>query len=181
MSNESAVKPEKIEIIEKRRTMHLIGCVFYGDPFHSSRGWSVENEIGLTWQRFMNLYAKNQEMINMYRINPNLAYEVHIEPEEYKETKNFYVFVGIEVNNLDKMPLGMFYKILPATMYAVFTFQGEKMFSGGDYIWQEWLPKSDEYQEAYPFLIQAYDETRFKGLDNKASELDYYIPIKLKE
>ncbi len=176
MVGKDIVKPKQIEIIEDQLPLKLIGCVFYGDPFHSAEGWSVENEIGLVWNRFLALYKKNKKMILEHQINPNTSYEVHIEPEEYKETKKFYVFVGVEVKGLEIIPLEMYLKILPVTMYAKFTFQGKQMFKGANYIYQEWLPQSN-YREAFPFLIQAYDESRFKGLDNKDSELDFYIPI----
>jgi AraC family transcriptional regulator len=54
------------------------------------------------------------------------------------------------------------------------------MFRGGEYICQEWLPNS-EYEEAYPYLMLAYYKSRYYGLDDENSEIDYYIPVKLKE
>ncbi|MFX0210236.1 MAG: GyrI-like domain-containing protein [Candidatus Hodarchaeota archaeon] len=180
MTGKNAIEEPKIEIIEDKTLLRLVGCVFYGDPFHSAEGWSVETEIGMVWNRFLNLYKKNKKLILKHQVNPDISYEVHIEPEEYKETKKFYIFVGVEVKELENIPLEMYLKILPATMYAKFTFQGNNIFKGGNYIYQEWLPQSI-YQEAYPFLIQAYDQTHFKGLDNKKSELDYYVPIAHKD
>lgn len=179
MSKKVKAEPTKVEIVD-RREMILIGCVFYGDPFHSAKGWSAENEIGLTWQRFNKLFEKNKDLIQKHRTDPNVTYEIHIEPDEYKVTKRFYIFVGVEIKKLDKIPLEMFVKILPQTKYAIFTFKGKNMFSGGQYIWNEWLPKSN-YVEAYPFLIQKYDEMRFKGLENDDSEIDYYVSVKLKK
>jgi AraC family transcriptional regulator len=163
------------KVIDKKE-MHLVGCVFYGDPFHTAEEWSFENEIGKTWSRFEKQFKKNQSLLKKYIVNPGIAYEVHIAPEEERGSKNLYIFVGIEVENLNVMPLEMFAKTLPATKYAVFTLKGENIFSGGQYIYREWLPNSG-YQEAYRFLIQAYDEKRFKGLDDENSEIDFYIPI----
>lgn len=180
MTEEDLARPEKIEIVERHKRLKLIGCVYYGDPFHSKEGWNVENEIGLLWKRFMNLCEKHNEIIEKYRTNKNIAYEIHIQPKDYKETKKFYVFAGMEVNNFEEMPLEMVSKVLPATMYAIFTFKGKDIFRGGEYIWQKWLPNSN-YEEAYPYFIEAYDEVRFHGLDNKDSEIDYYIPIKRKK
>jgi AraC family transcriptional regulator len=179
MSIEETVKPKKIEILEKK-PLQLLGCVYYGDPFHSTEAWSEQNEIGLTWQRFMKLYEKYKDSIERQRISPNLEFEVHIEPEEYKQTKKFYVFVGVEVVSFEELPLEMFGKVFPATKYAVFTFQGKQMFNGGQSIWHEWLPSS-EYQEAHPFFMEVYDARRFLGMNNEDSELDYYIPIKFKD
>ena len=180
MTNEDLAKPKKIDINKRKKSLKIIGCVYYGDPLHSKEGWNVENEIGLLWKRFMNLYEKYKDIIERHRINEKVAYEIHVQPEDYKETKKFYVYVGVEVTKLDEMPLEMYGKIFPATMYAVFTFKGKDIFRGGKYIWQKWLPNSN-YEEAYPYLIQAYDEARFHGLDNEESEIDYYIPIKRKK
>lgn len=173
--------PLKIEIIEKKNPMKLLGCIFYGNPFHSAKGWDTENEIGQTWKRFMGLYKKNEGHIENYVSNKKVAYEVHIQPDDYKLTKKFYVFIGTEVKDTNDAPLEMDIKILPPTLYAKFTFHGEGMIKGGEFIWGNWLPNSKEYEEAYPYFIQVYEESRFFGLDNNESEIDYLVPIKLKE
>lgn len=180
MTNNETVAPINIEITTEEQSFRLIGCVFYGDPFHSAGGWSEENEIGLTWQRFLDLYEKHKDLIQQHQINQDFQYEVHIEPAEYAKTKKFYVFVGVQVPVLNEIPLEMLGTILPPATYAIFTFKGKEMFRGGDFIWKKWLPESG-YRESHPFLIQAYDKKRFHGLDNEESELDYYIPIERKE
>ena len=180
MNNDDFAKPRKIDIINRNKPLNLIGCVYYGNPFHSKGGWDIENEIGLTWKRFMTLCEKYKDVIEKYRTNENIAYEIHIQPKDYKETKKFYVYIGVEVTELDEMPLEMYGKIFPATIYAIFTFRGKDIFKGGQYIWQEWLPNSKEYMEAYPYFIQAYDKTRFYGLEDENSEIDYHVPIKRK-
>jgi len=158
------------KIIEKEKIV-LVGMVFYGDPFKNQAGWSQENEIGKLWKRFV---AKEKTIKNRVE---NGGYEVHIEPEEYKETKNYYVFVGVEVEKVEKLPLEMFTKILPASKYAVFTLKGKEITSNWqNKIYKEWLPQSG-YEEAHKFLIECYDD-RFKGIDNSESELDIYVPIK---
>ncbi len=164
------------KIITKKE-ITLIGSVFYGNPFHSAKGWEMENEIGKTWKRFMQLYMKNLVTLKKYIVAPKIAYEVHIAPKEPEDKKDFYVFIGIEVKNLNKMPLEMFGKVLPATKYALFTFKGKKMFSGSQYIYNEWLPTSG-YKEAFPFQIQLYDEESYKGIDNEESKIECWIPIK---
>jgi len=181
MSDEDTVKPQKSEIIVNR-SFRLLGCVYYGDPFHSEAGWTEENEIGLTWQRFMTIFQKNQELIKKFIVNEDFGYELHIEPDEYKDTKKYYVFVGMEVSEeIEKVPLEMFIKVLPTTMYAVFTFKGKDIIRAGNYIWHNWLPTSDKYKEAFPYEIQAYERKRFFGLNDERSEIDFYIPIKLKQ
>lgn len=174
-------EPLKIEIIEHKVPMKLLGCIFYGNPFHSVKGWDTENEIGQTWKRFMGLYKKYEDIIVNNIVNKKTAYEVHIQPDDYKLTKKFYVFIGTEVKETKDAPLEMDIKILPPTLYASFTFRGEGMIKGGEFIWGNWLPNSKEYEEAYPYFIQVYEESRFFGLGNNESEIDYLVPIKLKE
>ena len=53
-------------------------------------------------------------------------------------------------------------------------------FDSGEYYFKDWLPKS-KYVQAYPYIIQAYDAQRFKSLEDEESEIDWYIPIKLKK
>jgi AraC family transcriptional regulator len=154
--------------------LNLIGMVFYGDPFKGGEGWSEENEIGKLWTRFI---AKEELIEN--RVGEG-GYEVHIEPEEYKNTRNFYVFVGVEIEEVTEVPHEMFVKVLPPTTYAVFTFKGEEIGSNWpESIYKEWLPGSP-YKEAHKYLIEYYDGTRFKGMDNPESELDVYVPVKKK-
>ncbi len=174
-------EPLKIEIIEHKVPMKLLGCIFYGNPFLSAKGWDTENEIGQTWKRFMGLYKKYEDIIVNNIVNKKTAYEVHIRPDDYKLTKKFYVFIGTEVKEAKDTPLEMDIKILPPTLYASFTFRGEGMIKAGEFIWGNWLPKSKEYEEAYPYFIQLYEESRFLGLDNPESEIDYLVPIKIKK
>ena len=168
-------EPKKIEIVTSD-PLRLIGCVYYGDPFHSKKGWDVENEIGLLWKRFMALCERYSRFIERYGVNRQRGYEVHIRPEDYENTKKYHIFVGIEVCHIDEMPLEMSCKIFPATTYAVFTFKGKEIFKGGNYIWQNWLPNS-RYDEAYPYFMEAYEEGRFYGLDDEESEIDYWVPV----
>jgi AraC family transcriptional regulator len=157
-------------IVEKGK-ITLVGMVFYGDPFKEESGWSQENEIGKLWKRFV---PKEKTIKN--RIGEG-AYELHIEPEEYEKTKNFYVFVGVEVDKVDDLSTEMFVKVLPPTKYAVFTLKGDKITSNWpDMIYKEWLPDSG-YVEAHKFTIEYYDD-RFKGADDPESELDIHVPIK---
>lgn len=169
-----SIKPE----ITDEKALKLLGCVFYGDPFHEAREWTYENEIGKLWTRFMTLAKKYSILLESLIVEPGISYEVHLEPEEYERTKKYYVFVGIEVKNYDEIPLEMYVKIIPNTKYLVFTTKTTK-FGMADNVFRDWLPKSD-YEQSYPFIIQAYDMKRYKGLDSEDSEIDWYIPIKKK-
>jgi predicted transcriptional regulator YdeE len=154
----------------------LAGMVFYGDPFAVGGGWSEGNEIGKLWTRFNAFWDKHQASIR-HVADPNVGYEVHIEPEEYAETQNFYVMVGVEISEIEALPMELSVKVLPAGAYALFTLRGSEITSNWpEAIYQKWLPGSG-YQERAKFTVERYDGTRFKGMDDPQSELDILVPI----
>jgi AraC family transcriptional regulator len=162
-----AMEPKILEVEE----LTLVGMVFYGDPFKDAGGWSEENEIGKLWSRFV---AKEELVRN---VTGHGGYEVHIEPEGRKDTSEYCVFVGVKVGEVENQPLEMFTKVLPAGTYAVFTMKGEEITSDwSKAIYYEWMPESG-YVERAKYLIEFYDEKRFKGMDNPDSELDIYVPV----
>jgi AraC family transcriptional regulator len=170
------------KIIQKER-MFLVGMEFYGDPFNNAEGWSQENGIGQLWKRYSTYMDDNPNLEVKNHFTSNGAYEVHVEPKEYKETNNFYVFVGNAVSKLEDVPPELVIKVIPPGTYAVFTLKGKKITSNWpDEIYKKWLPNS-KYQEAKKITIEFYDDERFKGLGESEiedSELDIHIPIKPK-
>jgi len=160
------------------KIFQLLGCVFYGDPFHSAKEWSHENEIGKLWERYITLVMRKYPKILMKTsVDMNFSYELHLEPEEYADTKQYYVMVGMEITNIEEIPFEMFIKILPKTNYIVFTTTMEEKNKLGAYIYREWIPENG-YEQAYAFIIQGYDGRRYKGLDDPNSEIDWYIPVR---
>jgi len=87
------------------------------------------------------------------------------------------VLVGLEMAKPAEVPLELSVRTLPACRYAVFTFKGGEIKSGPGLIWKEWLPGS-QYELADKFLIEVYDERRFKGMESPDSELDFWVPVK---
>ena len=166
----------KTDIIENK-VFRLLGCVFYGNPFHSAKEWSYENEIGKLWNRFGKLTYKNSNLMKGIGVNREIAYEVHLEPEEFKETKHYYVMIGMEVKESEEIPLEMFLKIFPKANYLMFTTTMDNKWEVGGFIYKNWIP-DNKYEQAYPYIIQAYDSKRYKGLDDPLSEIDWLIPIK---
>lgn len=164
------------KIIESK-IFKLVGCIFYGDPFHSAEEWSYENEVGKLWQRFIETSKKYAPLLKKIAIDLNTGYEIHLEPAEYKQTKNYYIMVAIEVNNLNELPLEMFAKIFPKTDYVVFTTSMEKRFEIGNLVYKKWIPKH-RYEQAFPYILQLYDNRRYKGLEDPHSEIDWFIPVK---
>jgi AraC family transcriptional regulator len=166
-----AVEPR---IVEKGR-MILVGFSFFGDPFAESGGWTEENEIGSLWSRFSNYLADHRDQIKHVE-DDDAAYEVHVESEETTSKGHREVFVGIEVNQLDNVPVELLVKVLPPTTYVVFTLQGEQIISDWSLMIAEWMLDAD-YVPSHTYGFQLYDR-RFKGLDNlEGSELDVYVPV----
>ena len=163
------------EIIEEK-VFKLLGCVYYGDPFHTYKGWHPKNEIGITWERFLSLWEEYREFLEDIKEGVAIGYEVHIEPGDYSKEKKFHIFVGFEVKSLEFFPLEMFYKTLPKTKYLFFT--TKNMGEDSDYYFSEWLPESN-YETSYPFIMQSYSPKRWKK-DDPDSLMDWYIPIKEK-
>jgi AraC family transcriptional regulator len=159
------------------KIFRFLGCVFFGDPFHEAVEWSYENEIGKLWHRFMKLYEKYFSLLKKICRDHNISYELHLEPEEYKTTRKYFVLVGVEVSYFEEIPLEMFVKILPKTNYVVFTTTMENKFERGGYIYKTWLPEHG-YEQIFPYVIQLYDHGRYKGLEDPESEIDWFIPIK---
>ena len=175
MKNESEIPFNSI--ITEPTILNLMGCVYYGNPFHSAGEWSYDNEIGNLWKRFMKLSMGHyRSFFQKVAKEPGIAYEMHLETSEFKETKRYYVFVGIETKKINNQPLELFTKILPETQYLQFTSKADDS-KDADYIMRKWLnTKSTGYRQNYPFILQRYDE-RYKGLHDLDSEIDWMIPI----
>jgi AraC family transcriptional regulator len=161
-------------IVEKPQ-MLLVGLSFFGDPFKLSGGWTEENEIGRLWKRFEAYLAQQRARIK-HVITDQVAYEVHIQHQETERTGEFEVFVGLEVTQLENVPVELSVKILPPVTYAVFTLSGQAIASDWSKMIAEWMPQAG-YASPYPYGIQRYDE-RFKGVDHMdESVLDVYVPV----
>jgi predicted transcriptional regulator YdeE len=167
------------KVIEKTETI-MVGFDFFGDPFKFSAGWTEENEIGRLWNRFITFFNEHKNQL-LHVPEPSVMYEIHIEHPETGQTGEYEVFVGVEVDGLESVPIELTVKVLPATLYAVFTLKGEQITSDwSTMVYRDWMPSSG-YQRSYPYGIQRYDE-RFKGLDRMhESELKLYVPIQLIE
>jgi len=167
--------PMKPTIVQKPE-IKLVGMSFYGDPFDTRGDWDAENEIGRVWTRFTNYLNLNCEAIQ-HTSTPSASYEIHIYNDETTTKGNFEVFVGVQVDRLEAIPIELLVKTLPPTEYAVFTFQGEEITSDWHMQIDQWIGNAG-YQRAHPFSFQYYDE-RFKSVDNIAdSILDVYMPVK---
>lgn len=165
----------------EREPIILAGMCYYG-PL-TGEGWSRENPIGQLWDRFNRFFDKTPSFSEARAVNAAIGYEISIwDEQELRESKCFYVFVGIEVDQLDDMPLELVGKVLPASTYAHLTPKGPGITTWESAFYDEWLPGSGFQLAAhgdYHFQIQAYEEGRFKGLGEliEESEIDVYIPV----
>ena len=175
MKNLHKPKPE----ILKDRHITLLGCVFFGDPFHEAKEWSYENEIGNLWVRFIELAKKNRIFLKKLSNDTSIGFELHLEPADFTVTKQYYVMVGLEIGLAEEVPLEFFTKSLPRTDYLKFTTQMANKKEQGGYIYQKWMPQNDITQR-YPFILQRYDPSRYRGLEDLSSEIDWLIPVQTK-
>jgi len=161
--------------IVSKAEIKLVGMSFYGDPFETSAGWTEENQIGRLWQRMMTYLSEHGDKIQN-QVPVKASYEVHIYGPETMSKGLFEVFVGLQVEKVEKVPVDLLVKLLPATEYAVFTLQGAQIVSDWHLEIDQWI-KAAGYRHSYPFSFQYYDE-RFKGLDQvEDSQLDVYMPV----
>ena len=164
-------------LITQKSEMKLVGMSFYGDPFDASDAWTEENQIGRLWQRFMAYFHQNMSAIK-HIAKENAMHEVHIYHPETTQKGLFEIFVGVEVERLEAVPVELLVKILPASEYGVFTLTGDQIASDWEKEIEGWLARSS-YQRNHAFSYQYYDE-RFKGVENIGeSILDVYIPVEL--
>ena len=162
--------------IVKKTDMYFVGMSFYGDPFSARSGWDGENEIGRLWARFTQYLSENGGKIQ-HTSQQGVAYEIHIYNQETISKGLFEVFIGIQVDKVEHVPLELLVKNLPAAEYAVFTLQGEMISTDWNLDIQDWITQAG-YQTAHPYSFQYYD-ARFKGLDQiEESAIDVYMPVK---
>jgi predicted transcriptional regulator YdeE len=166
--------------IIKLSGMTIAGMVYYGNPFKDAKAAPEQNEIGKLWTRFNTYWESHREAVK-HVVNARIGWELHIATDEYKETKEYFVMVGVELSAIEDLPAPVFVKVFPAGQYAVFTLRGEQMTGNwGDAIYQEWLPSS-AYEEAYSCTFERYDEDRFSGWGNPESEVEIWVPIRARE
>ena len=104
-------------------------------------------------------------------------YEIHLwNEEEFKETGQFKVFIGTEVNKLENIPIELDCLIIPAAKYACYTAKGKSIHSTQT---DKVIPKSEYPRKIVrdqQWEIQVYDN-RWKNDDLDSSELDYMVLI----
>ena len=89
----------------------------------------------------------------------------------------YYYIAGYEVSELDRIPVGMTGKEIPAANYAVFTYRGEvsgiHAFFG--YIYGEWIPVSGYSMD--PNLSLDFEHYREPNMDMNDLHLEIWVPV----
>lgn len=164
----------KPKITDKRK-ITLVGMDFYGNPFQSGEAWSMENAVGQLWQRFNGFYEKKKGLIE--NLASESGYELWIDFEGEEESKDKYIFVGVEVEKLNEPPLELVVRILPETRYAVYTLKGDEIKSEWPSKLLDWVAEAG-LEQSFTYIFEYYDPLRFKGMDSPDSELDIYVPVR---
>ncbi len=125
---------------------------------------------------------KRWDSIENSVIYPELSYEIQIwNEDELVESGLMSIFVGLEVDDLENIPLKLVGKVLPSSKYISFTLTGEEIKDWEDLILQEWLPESDYWLRSFEeqiFHVQCFHEEKFKGIENiEDSQLRVLIPV----
>ena len=162
------------KIIEKKRII-LVGMDFFGNPNEKAAGWTEQNAVGQLWQRFDRFLKGRKESIK--HLASEGGHELWIDFDGETDAKTKYVFVGLEVEKLEDVPLELVARTLPETRYAVFTMKTADIKSGGiGKLWNTWLPATG-LKTSHNYMIEHYDVQRFKGMDNPDSEVDFMVPV----
>ncbi|MGE5591523.1 MAG: AraC family transcriptional regulator [Bacillota bacterium] len=150
-------------IVEKD-AFAIMGMVYFGE--------NRNGEITQLWTEFNRRFEKVP-----HRLSEG-AYGFCFMDE--KTNPNFWYICAAPISRIGEIPMEMVAKTVPAHTYAVFTHRGPIATLHDTYAqaYGTWLPNSG-YEPAATFDFEYYDD-RFTGVDDPASELDIYIPIKRK-
>lgn len=158
-------KVPRIEVISQKRLI--------GNRLMISSSQDRTKEL---WQGFM---VRRKEIDNP--INGDLiSMQVYGQPlrfSDFNETTQFEKWASVEVDKYANIPEGMESYILSGGLYAVFVHKGlpSSFPRMAQYIFGEWLPKSDydlDHREHFEVLGDKYRN------NDPSSEEEVYIPIK---
>ncbi|MGB5395487.1 MAG: GyrI-like domain-containing protein [Lutimonas sp.] len=110
----------------------------------------------------------------------SVQYYIDFDPIQFTSETVFDRWAAVEVENGEKLPVGMKKLVIPTGIYATFVHTGTVMdFSKAMYyFFSDWLPNSDYVLENHPHF-EVFDH-RYLGPQNPDSVEEVFIPIKLK-
>jgi AraC family transcriptional regulator len=123
------------------------------------------------WQRFESAVPGIRHQVE------GAAYELHVQTEI--EPAMHFAIAGVQVTTIEELPAEVFVKVIPASTYAVFTIKFvdgfEKVY---DRMWA-WIETSPYTVDPFVYDIQRYGD-RFTSPEDPESEVDIYVPVRLK-
>jgi AraC family transcriptional regulator len=130
--------------------------------------------ISALWERFV---AVEDLISNKVE---GAGYELHMHPSGEYDWKDVTVMVGVQVTEAEDLPEGVSVKVLPPSLYAVFTHRlGDGGYEGANDDMNAWLDIGP-YKMSRRVSVQRFD-SRFKDGTAPDSEIDFLLPVVLKE
>jgi AraC family transcriptional regulator len=145
----------------------LAGQPYFGNPEGGA--------FGKAWERF------NTDAVPVPgRVAPGVYYGLEVYGPEFMSEHVWTYMPAVEVGDLSNLPGLLFGKTLPACRYVVVTAEHglASIPEAFMYAYNTWIPNSN-YEVAYPFDFELYDDARFHG-DGPDEQIDVYIPIREK-
>ena len=148
----------------------LIGC--------SSKMNFIENKTGELWQSFMPRLKEIKNKISADLFSVQL-YNDDYNFNQFNPSAYFTKWAATEVLCIDDIPANMETLIIPQGLYAVFLHKGSNADNSTfQYIFQTWLPTSEQYMLDTRPHFELLGE-KYKNGDS-SSEEEIWIPIKFK-
>lgn len=167
---------EKIEYHENTLTQkpELVTCgpiLLVGLPFYYEMEW--KNDLTNPWQKLINNISLLTD-----RITPERYYQVQYWFAD-QDAGSLFFFLGIQVKQIQEIPIQFTAKILPRQNYLKFLHTGRSNTVGKtyEYIYEKWLPET-EYSLPHLFNFEFYGD-RFKGPYSDDSISEIYIPVEI--
>ena len=149
----------------------LIGCVCIMN--------FTENKTGELWQSFMPRlkHINNKISADLFSVQ---LYNDDYNFNQFNPSAFFTKWAAAEVSAVDDVPTNMQILLIPQGLYAVFLHKGSNADNSTfQYIFQTWLPTSDQYMlDARPHFELLGE--KYKNGD-PSSEEQIWIPIKFKK
>ncbi|MFC5623479.1 GyrI-like domain-containing protein [Algoriphagus winogradskyi] len=138
----------------------------------------IGNRTQELWQKFMprknEIENKVSEELYSVEVYPSLSYF-----DQFNPATNFEKWAAVPVSTIDNSPTGLESLIIPAGLYAVFSFKGRDSEAPAMYqhILGNWLPNSKYQLDNRPHF--AVMGEKYKNNDPDSEE-EFWIPIKPK-
>jgi len=139
----------------------------------------ADDKTSLLWNRFMKMRGAIERNKGESLYSVQEYGEIFISGE-FDTDSEFKKWAATEVSSFDEIPKGLDKLEIPSGKYAVFIHTGEakKFAESSNYIFNEWLPKSNFILDDRPHFEILGDD--YKGPENPDSKEDIWIPIKAK-